>query len=111
MMMKNMERPPTEILNIPTNCDPKVARKKYKNLIREFTPEHHPKEFEKISNAYRSFTGQIPSNNQEYPLYESPVTFFEQLLNKKDKSERLLPLSIIPASIFNIEFELEKIIK
>jgi len=107
-----MERPATEVLNIPTNSSPKIARKNYKNLVREFTPEHHPEEFEKINKAYRTFIGETPMSNQEYPLYGFPAIFLEQLTKKnKDSSEKLLPLSIIPESIFNIEFELEKTIK
>ncbi len=112
--MENIERPPSEILNIASNSTTKEARRGYKTLVRTYDPEHHPKEFEKINKAYRTITGEQPMSNEAYPLYAFPLTFLEQKIKDKtneNTEQNLLPLSVIPASIFNVDFELEKIIK
>ncbi len=112
--MANIERPPSEILNIAPNSTTKEARKGYKTLVRTYTPEHNPEKFEIINKAYRTITGEQPISNEAYPLYAFPLTFLEQKidnLTNENTEQKLLPLSVIPASIFNIDFELEKFIK
>ncbi len=112
--MNKIHRPPHEILGLSGDAGLREVRKKYKQLIRQFTPEHHPDEFEKISLAYREVIGENPVDQNIFPIYCFPLTFLEKEIEaqggRKDE-DNLLPLAMIPESIFSVEFELEKVIR
>lgn len=41
-----------EILGVPDDADDGVIRKRYLELIKQFTPEQHPEKFASIRTAY-----------------------------------------------------------
>jgi len=45
---------PYEILGVPAHADPKTVKRAYTKLIRQYKPEHAPKEFGLIREAYES---------------------------------------------------------
>jgi DnaJ-class molecular chaperone len=45
---------PYEVLNLPADADDETIRRRYLELVRQFTPEHHPEKFAAIRQAYES---------------------------------------------------------
>ena len=45
---------PYEVLGIPDNADDAAIRRRYLELIRQFSPEHHPEKFTAIRAAYEN---------------------------------------------------------
>jgi curved DNA-binding protein CbpA len=45
---------PYEVLNLPPDADDDAIRRRYLELVRQFTPEHHPEKFAAIRAAYES---------------------------------------------------------
>jgi DnaJ-class molecular chaperone len=47
-------RDPYEVLNLPPDADDETIRRRYLELVRQFTPEHHPETFAAIREAYEA---------------------------------------------------------
>jgi len=114
--MANLLRPSYEILNILPDSDRREIRKRYKALVREFPPEKHPEKFAEISAAYRKVIGEDKEDYKgDFPIYRTPFLKIKEKIaasqNNKDDEGKLIPLKKVPASIFNVNFELEKLIK
>jgi curved DNA-binding protein CbpA len=45
---------PYEVLNLPLDADDETIRRRYLELVRQFTPEHHPEKFAAVRGAYES---------------------------------------------------------
>ncbi len=45
---------PYEVLNLPPDADDETIRRRYLELVRQFTPEHHPEKFAAVRQAYES---------------------------------------------------------
>src|SRR4051794_6036927 len=45
---------PYEVLGLPGDADDEAIRTRYLELVREFTPEHHPERFAAVRAAYES---------------------------------------------------------
>jgi curved DNA-binding protein CbpA len=45
---------PYEVLKLPPDADDDAIRRRYLELVRQFTPEHHPEKFAAIRAAYES---------------------------------------------------------
>jgi len=45
---------PFAILELPTESDDATIRRRYLELIKQFSPEHHPEKFSKIREAYEA---------------------------------------------------------
>jgi len=45
---------PYEVLNLPPNADDALIRQRYLELVRQYSPEHHPEKFAAIRAAYES---------------------------------------------------------
>jgi curved DNA-binding protein CbpA len=43
---------PYEILGLPAESDDEAIRRRYLELVRQFSPEHHPEKFAAIRAAY-----------------------------------------------------------
>lgn len=41
-------------LNVPLNCSDADVRSAYQTLLRKFSPEHRPEEFQQIQEAYQT---------------------------------------------------------
>lgn len=110
--MKKPERSEYEKLGILPQAKKREIRKRFKELAREFTPEHHADKFEEINRSYQKITGKILVEYDQYPIYNAPFEFIKNSISdqSEDSSEQLSPLGVIPESIFTVEFEVEKII-
>jgi curved DNA-binding protein CbpA len=45
---------PYEVLGIPPDSDDETIRRRYLQLVREFSPERHPERFAAVRHAYDS---------------------------------------------------------
>jgi curved DNA-binding protein CbpA len=45
---------PYEVLGLPGDADDDAIRSRYLQLVRQFSPEHHPQRFAAIREAYES---------------------------------------------------------
>jgi curved DNA-binding protein CbpA len=45
---------PYEVLGLPADSDDDAIRRRYLELVRRFSPEHHPEKFAAIRSAYES---------------------------------------------------------
>lgn len=43
---------PYGVLGIPADADDETIRRRYLELVRQFSPEHHPQKFTAIRSAY-----------------------------------------------------------
>src|SRR5881397_3395941 len=43
---------PYEVLGLPADCDDEIIRRRYLELVRQFSPERHPEKFAAIRAAY-----------------------------------------------------------
>src|SRR5271165_3035153 len=47
-------RDPYEVLGLPPDSDDEAIRNRYLELVRRWTPEHHPDKFAAVRTAYES---------------------------------------------------------
>lgn len=45
---------PYQVLGLPPDSDDEAIRRRYLELVRQFSPEHHPEKFAAIRAAYES---------------------------------------------------------
>ena len=45
---------PYEVLGLPPDSDDETIRRRYLELVRQFSPEHHPEKFAAVRAAYES---------------------------------------------------------
>jgi curved DNA-binding protein CbpA len=45
---------PYQVLGLDANSDDAAIRKRYLELVKQFTPEHHPEKFAAVRAAYES---------------------------------------------------------
>jgi curved DNA-binding protein CbpA len=43
---------PHAVLGLPPDCDDETIRRRYLELVRQFSPEHHPERFAAVRAAY-----------------------------------------------------------
>jgi curved DNA-binding protein CbpA len=43
-----------QVLGLPTDSDDAAIRRRYLELVRQFSPEHHPEKFAAVRAAYES---------------------------------------------------------
>ena len=49
---------PYEVLGLPPGADDEAIRRRYLELVRQFSPEHHPERFAAVRAAYESLRDQ-----------------------------------------------------
>jgi len=103
---------PYDILNIESVNNQKQLKKQYKQLIRRFTPEHAPKEFMEIRNAYDSLVGNQEENinieleyPETFPMYKSINTYFENKQSEELNQDKVIHTL---TSIFETPFDTHK---
>src|SRR5690242_18871248 len=60
---------PHVVLGLPPDCDDETIRRRYLELVRQFSPEHHPAKFAAVRAAYerlRDRTARV-----RYRLFEA----------------------------------------
>ena len=60
---------PYTILGIPPDADDEAIRRRYLELTRQFTPEHHPERFAAVRAAYEKVKDL--DSRVRYRLYEA----------------------------------------
>lgn len=60
---------PYTILGISPDSDDETIRKRYLELVRRFTPEHHPEKFAAVRQAYESL--RDTTTRLRYRLFEA----------------------------------------
>ena len=45
---------PYAVFGLPADCDDDTIRRRYLELVKQFSPEHHPDKFAAIRRAYES---------------------------------------------------------
>jgi curved DNA-binding protein CbpA len=49
---------PYAVLGLPPDCDDDAIRRRYLELVRRYSPEHHPERFAAIRSAYEALRDQ-----------------------------------------------------
>ena len=49
---------PYEVFGLPADSDDEAIRRRYLELVRRFSPEHHPERFAAVRAAYESLRDQ-----------------------------------------------------
>jgi curved DNA-binding protein CbpA len=60
---------PYQILSLPPDSDDEVIRRRYLELVREFSPERHPQKFAAIREAYENLRDL--NTRLRYRLFEA----------------------------------------
>ena len=60
---------PYEVLGLPPDCDDEAIRRRYLELVRQFSPEHNPEKFAAIRAAYESLRDL--NTRLRYRLFEA----------------------------------------
>src|SRR5436190_13364637 len=45
---------PYQVMGLAADCDDETIRRRYLELVRQFSPEHHPEKFAAVRAAYES---------------------------------------------------------
>ena len=60
---------PYAVLGLPADADDEAIRRRYLELVRQFTPEHHPEKFAAVRAAYESLRDL--NTRLRYRLFEA----------------------------------------
>ena len=60
---------PYQVLGLPPDCDDETIRRRYLELVRQFSPEHHPEKFAAVRAAYESLRDL--NTRLRYRLFEA----------------------------------------
>jgi curved DNA-binding protein CbpA len=60
---------PHAVLGLPPDCDDETIRRRYLELVRQFSPEHHPERFASIRAAYEKLRDL--NTRLRYRLFEA----------------------------------------
>jgi len=60
---------PHEVLDLPADADDETIRRRYLELVRQFSPEHHPEKFAAIRAAYERLRDR--NARVRYRLFEA----------------------------------------
>jgi len=60
---------PHVVLSLPPDCDDESIRRRYLELVRQFSPEHHPETFAAIRAAYERLRDR--NARAHYRLFEA----------------------------------------
>jgi curved DNA-binding protein CbpA len=63
---------PYAVLGLPADSDDETIRRRYLQLVREFSPEHHPERFAAVRQAYESLRDL--NTRLRYRLFEAGKT-------------------------------------
>src|SRR5262245_6033498 len=60
---------PYQVLGLPPEADDDAIRRRYLELVRQFSPEHHPEKFTAVRSAYEQLRDQ--GTRLRHRLFES----------------------------------------
>lgn len=92
---------PHVVLNLPADADDETIRRRYLELVRQFSPEHHPEKFAAIRAAYerlRDRTARVRYRLLEAGRKESIESIVEEIACRTSRRRVSLKtlLSILP---------------
>ena len=92
---------PYMVLGLPPDCDDEAIRRRYLELVRQYSPEHHPAKFAAIRAAYESLRDL--NTRLHYRLFEagkkeSVDALIEEITCRKARRRLSLEtlLSVVP---------------
>src|SRR3954469_25930998 len=91
---------PYEVLGLPADSDDEAIRRRYLELVRQFSPEHHPEKFAAIRAAYeelRSLDTRLRHRLFEAGRKESIEALIEELTCRSPRHR--LPLQTLLATL------------
>ena len=103
----------SEVLNIQPGDTEKDIKRKYKMLIRKYTPEHDPEKFMEIRDAYDSLANfNLSRKPSQTPIYKEPYLFImnEEKKIQIDPKEKTNLLGKYFESPFDINREIKELI-
>ena len=101
---------PYEILNLPQDASSKDIKLRYRNLVRQFPPEHHPDEFMKYRAAYDELISTNMDAREYFPVYSKPLDFFSTEVQNQASTDRKHLLAEIFETPLDTDSELEDLI-
>jgi len=103
---------PYEILDLPKNATTRDIKRRYKDLVRTFNPEHHPERFMEIRAAYDMLLSTEMNAEDTFPIYKKPLEFLQQSSEEQGvtKINKHL-LSTLFETPYDTEAALEKLFK
>ena len=60
---------PYAVLGVPEDCDDETIRRRYLELVRQYSPEHHPERFAAVRAAYEQLRDL--NTRLRYRLFEA----------------------------------------
>lgn len=101
-----------EVLGVSAQADYAEIKKQYRRLVRQYSPEHQPEKFKLIREAYENLTGDFNiRKNEQYPIYKAPYTLAKETKETKEVTINRGLLSDCFETIYNTEFELNKLME
>jgi curved DNA-binding protein CbpA len=89
---------PFSVLGLPADSDDEAIRRRYLELVRQYTPEHHPERFAAIRQAYenlRDLNTRLRYRLFEAGKNESVEAIIEEILCRSPR--RRVPLETLLA--------------
>jgi len=100
-----------EILNIPVTATSRDIKIRYRDLVRQYSPEHFPDEFMEIRAAYDELMDTSMEAKEFYPMYKKPLDFLTKEVKDSTTGGQKKLLSSIFETPFNTVEELERLFK
>ena len=104
---------PYEVLGIEPGVPPEDIKRRYKELIREFSPEKAPEQFSAVREAYEKLSLQDSGDYKKFPIYRRPLEW----LLETETQQRMAsvperkPLAVIFETPYNTQAELRNLVK
>ena len=105
-----IEQSPYERLQIPQNATTRDIKLRYRDLVREFTPEHSPEKFMEIRAAYDELMSTSMEAREFFPVYQKPLEFLTMENEESSDSNNSL-LSSIFETPYNTSKEIEQLLR
>ena len=80
---------PYAVLGLPPDSDDEAIRRRYLELVRQFSPEHHPEKFAAIRAAYEQLRDL--NTRLRYRLFEAGKIHVENYGRPSRPASRLRP--------------------
>jgi curved DNA-binding protein CbpA len=104
---------PYEILGLESNATEEQIKRRYKELIREYSPEHEPERFIAVREAFESLKKTNLDKVEDHPLYRKPLTWFEESINQQIKTANVEPgpLATVFETPYNTFAEMRNLVR
>ena len=85
---------PYAMLGLPSDCDDEAIRRRYLELVRQFSPERHPEKFAAVRRAYeslRDLNTRLRYRLFEAGKHESVDAIIEEITCRNSRRRLALP--------------------